>query len=105
VTFRWDYSQSLSPSKAFQVLIWKKGAESHNGAAQFTDLTEQLIDLEVVSQVADGGQGEYFWSVVVVDESTERRTSPEAPPRPFIYTGEQSDRKKQPTPTPGKEGP
>ncbi len=88
VLFRWQYSRSLGASEAFQVLIWRDGSLDHQGAAQFTAQSEQQIDLDILLGER-GGPGDYWWSVVVVDERTEARISDEADPRRFNYLGEQ----------------
>jgi hypothetical protein len=84
----WNYS-SLSWGKAFQVLIWREGDPQHNGAAEFTRQQQQRIDLDEVSYIKTRGVGAYYWSVVVVDQESERRLSPEATSRRFTYTGPQ----------------
>jgi serine/threonine protein phosphatase PrpC len=89
VLFKWQYSRPLKTSEAFQVLIWRDGAQEHKGAAGFTRQTEQNIDLDVVLP-GRGGTGVYWWSVVVVDERTEKRISGEATPWRFDYRGTQS---------------
>ena len=86
VLFRWTYSQPLAEGQAFQVLIWKDNTKDHLGAAEATVNTEQLIDLDVVLPPR-GGPGTYWWTVVVVNSSTEERLSPEADPWRLVYTG------------------
>jgi hypothetical protein len=86
VTFRWSYPGRLPRYKQFQVLIWQEGDAQHNGAADFTPATEQVINLDNVPQVRDRGPGDYWWSVVVVDTRTGKRTSREASPRLWTYT-------------------
>jgi serine/threonine protein phosphatase PrpC len=88
VTFKWSYA-SLSPGKAFQVLIWQEGEVQHNGAAAFTDQREQRINVDEVPSIVTGGAGTYFWSVVVVDQASGQRLSPEATARRFAFTGPQ----------------
>jgi serine/threonine protein phosphatase PrpC len=88
VRFKWSYA-SLSPGKAFQVLIWQEGGLQHNGAAEFTSQREQRINVDEVPSTVAGGAGTYYWSVVVVDRGSERRLSPEATPRRFTFTGPQ----------------
>ena len=84
VLFKWQYSHALNTSEAFQVLIWRDGALEHLGAAGFTRQTEQGIDLDILLRDR-GGPGQYWWSVVVVDEGTEARLSDEATPWRFNY--------------------
>jgi hypothetical protein len=86
VLFKWAYSQSLPPTSAFQVLIWREGAQEHPGAAAYTAQTEQAIDLDVLLPDR-GGPGYYFWSVVVVNRNSGKLISKEAIPRPFRYPG------------------
>ena len=87
VTFAWTYPGTLASDEAFQVLIWEEDSSLHLGAAQSWGRTEQLIDLEHVPQVIDGGTGLYYWSVVVVQKGTDQRLSAEAVPRRFTYLG------------------
>jgi hypothetical protein len=84
VTFQWSYSRSLRSGEAFQVLIWKEG-QSHDGAAELVRNTEQTIDLDILLPQR-GGPGEYLWTVVLRDSSTEKKLSPEAPPWRLNYT-------------------
>jgi serine/threonine protein phosphatase PrpC len=89
VTFVWDYSlEELGTDHAFQVLIWSgdPNEESPPGAAEFTRALTQEINLDVILP-AQGGPGQYFWSVAVVDESTGSRLSRQAAPRTLVYLG------------------
>ncbi len=86
VLFKWRYSRSLNRSEAFQVLIWRDGVQEHEGAAEFTDETEQRINLDILLRDR-GGPGDYWWSVVVVNERTQARISDEATPWRFNYLG------------------
>jgi serine/threonine protein phosphatase PrpC len=91
VTFIWDYSLAeLGTDQAFQVLIWSgdPNEEDPPGAAQVTRALTQEINLDVVLPPR-GGAGQYFWSVVVVNERTEERLSRRAAPRTLIYLGPQ----------------
>ncbi len=97
-TFRWSYAGSLTGDKQFQVLIWRQGDAQHNGAAAYTDQTQQEIDLDLVPRITDGGAGPYRWSVVVVDTVRDRRTSPEAEPRAFTYLGAEAPPQEPPPP-------
>jgi serine/threonine protein kinase len=86
VLFKWAYSQSLPPTAAFQVLIWREGAQEHPGAAAYTAQTEQTIDLDVLLPER-GGAGYYFWTVVVVNRNSGKLIGKEATARPFRYPG------------------
>jgi serine/threonine protein kinase len=86
VLFKWTYSQSLPPTAAFQVLIWREGAQEHLGAAAHTAQTKLAIDLDVTLPDR-GGPGYYFWSVVVVNKNSGKLIGKEASPRPFRYPG------------------
>jgi len=86
VLFKWTFSQSLPPTAAFQVLIWREGAQEHPGAAAYTLQTEQAIDLDVLLPER-GGAGYYFWSVVVVNRNSGKLIGKEATARPFRYPG------------------
>ena len=89
VTFIWDYSlEELGASHAFQVLIWSgdPDEESPPGAAEFTQALSQEINLDVILP-AQGGPGQYFWSVAVVNESTGSRLSRQTVPRTLVYLG------------------
>jgi serine/threonine protein phosphatase PrpC len=89
VVFRWTYPQSLKAGETFQVLIWKEGATEHLGAAEYTQQTEQKINLDGILP-ARGGPGQYRWSVVVVMIDTGGRLSPEASPWRLTYVGPQT---------------
>jgi serine/threonine-protein kinase len=92
IAFRWSHP-GLSLGRVFQVLIWKEGNQAHNGAASYTTQKEQLISLDDVPQIRDGGVGTYYWTVVVVNEATDQRLA-EAPSRRFEYVGSQGTREK-----------
>jgi hypothetical protein len=93
----WDYApMPLGLSKGFQVLIWREGEVEHYGAARFTRQREQRIDLDEVPQVKSGGMGTYYWTVVVVDQRTDKRISPEANPMRFTFPGPQEPGEKPP---------
>ncbi len=92
IAFRWSHP-GLAPGRAFQVLIWEEGEQAHNGAANYTTQQEQIINLDDVPQVRDGGVGTYYWTVVVVNEMTNQRLA-EAPSRRFEYTGSGGERPK-----------
>ncbi|MGD8472643.1 MAG: hypothetical protein PVH59_00880, partial [Anaerolineae bacterium] len=87
VTFAWTHTGSLGQDLAYQVLIWKEGADDHLGAAQSWSDMHQAINLDLVPQIMNGGSGQYLWSVVVVQRGTDERVSPEATPRRFTYPG------------------
>jgi hypothetical protein len=84
VTFRWSYPKQLASGEAFQVLIWKVD-QPHWGAAELWTGTQQTINLDVVLPQR-GGNGEYFWTVVVRELGTEKLLSPEAPPWRLTYS-------------------
>jgi len=86
VIFRWAYPQPLQAGQAFQVLIWREGDTQHLGAAEYTQQTEQKINLDSILPMR-GGPGQYRWSVVVVAVSTGDRLSLEAGPWRLIYVG------------------
>jgi len=88
VVFRWTYPQSLKAGEAFQVLIWKEGQTDHLGAAEYTQQTQQKINLDAILP-ARGGPGQYRWSVVVVLITTGDRLSPEAGSWRLNYVGQQ----------------
>jgi hypothetical protein len=82
--FEWRYPRVLVDDEAFQVLIWATGQPEHNGVAEFTTRNEQLLKLCMLVryfQIVPRGKSPYLWSVVLVQNSTGRRLSPEAPPR------------------------
>ncbi|MFN2291273.1 MAG: Stp1/IreP family PP2C-type Ser/Thr phosphatase [Anaerolineae bacterium] len=89
VTFTWDYSlEELNASHAFQVLIWSGDPNETDppGAAEFTRALSQEINLDIVLP-AQGGPGQYFWTVAVVDTSSGNRLSRQASPRTLVYLG------------------
>ena len=87
VAFEWSFTGNLGSEQAFQVLIWKEGSNEHLGAAQAWGKMQQIIDLDHVPSIVNGGAGQYLWSVVVVQRGTDMRLSAEAPPRGFTYPG------------------
>jgi serine/threonine protein phosphatase PrpC len=99
VLFQWQYARSLNRSEAFQVLIWQDGVQAHEGAAEFTEETEQQINLDILLPER-GGPGVYWWSVVVVDAGADRRISDEAAAWRFNYLGEPSSTELPPTTEP-----
>lgn len=89
VTFMWDYSlEDLSAGYAFQVLIWGGDPNRANapGIAELTPALSQQIDLDAILP-QQGGPGQYFWSVVIVEVGTGNRLSRQATPRTLIYLG------------------
>jgi hypothetical protein len=89
VTFVWDYSlEELDASHAFQVLAWSGDPNEENppGAAEFTRALSQAINLDVILP-PQGGPGQYFWTVAVVDASSGSRLSRQAAPRTLVYLG------------------
>lgn len=84
VTFKWSYSQPLAAGLKFQVLIWRAGLSERLGAAEAVPCCEQTIDLAAVPVIAREGDGQYYWMVVVVDE-TAKRLSPETGAWEFQY--------------------
>jgi len=83
VTFQWSYPRPLAQHEAFQVLAWKAG-NPHWGIAGLTGETQQTINLDIVLSER-GGAGEYFWTVVVREISTEKQLSPETSPWSFTF--------------------
>jgi serine/threonine protein phosphatase PrpC len=96
VTFAWRFAGELDAGDGFQVLIWK-GDMPHNGAAEFVRRTQQVIDLDRLLPTR-GGQGEYLWSVIVVDMETGDRLSPEASPWQLTYIGPQEREREESPP-------
>ncbi|MGC9332615.1 MAG: hypothetical protein ACP5JJ_00585, partial [Anaerolineae bacterium] len=89
VTFMWDYAlEDLGEGHAFQVLIWGGDPSEADppGGAELTLSLSQQIDLDVILPGL-GGPGQYFWSVVIVEEGTGDWLSKQAAPRTLIYLG------------------
>jgi hypothetical protein len=87
--FAWEFPFPLRPGDAFQLLIWRAGDREHHPASEYLPELELIVNLDDVPQVRQGGEGEYEWSVVVVDTRTHEPVSPEADAGSFVYVGPQ----------------
>ena len=87
VTFEWEYSgPSLTENQGFEVRVWKEGQSDHYGAAPPVSDTRIAINLIGAYGVQLGGNGEYFWSVAVVQRHPYARIGAEASPRRIFYS-------------------
>lgn len=86
VTFAWDFGPDPLPEGlAFQLLIGQ-GDPPDPGAQAVGQpgwQEEQRVELDELLEQ----EGEYYWTVLVVENSGAARTISEAPPRTFVYEG------------------
>ena len=101
--FAWQWEgPSLPADHYFDLRIWsaredQAGVEPR-GAVELTRGTEADLLMEFVPAVRDYGEGQYYWSVIVVRRGDPPQFAGEwAPKRWFIY------REPTPTPTPTEE--
>lgn len=92
VQFQWQWDgQPLPEGLAFDLLIWSEAEhEEHQGAEAYgvieTDLAlERDVDLDYVETIIDHGGGNYYWTVIVVQEDPYRRVGAWGEKRPFTY--------------------
>jgi|GEM_PF-1297053 len=82
VIFAWEWhGASLTADQAFEVRIWREGQPDHYGAAEPTRATSEAIDVGSAYGVTQGGSGQYFWTVALVQINPYSRLGPEAAPR------------------------
>lgn len=89
VLFSWEWSGDLAPGQAFEVRLWKQGAQEHLGAAAPTTTGsggrwQQRIDVPMAPAVRQGGEGTYLWTVSVVETNPYRATGREAEPQRLV---------------------
>jgi hypothetical protein len=84
-TFVWAWpGPSLAANQGFEVRIWKDGQPDHYGAAGAVRETRIEIELGSAYGVQQGGGGDYFWTVAVVEIDPYKRIGPEAAPRTLV---------------------
>lgn len=89
-TFSWTWSgPALQNNQGFEVRIWKAGQDHYGAAAPVRDLS-LAINVTGAYGVQQGGSGEYFWTVALVqiksDNSDYQRIGPEAAPRRLVVS-------------------
>ena len=101
-TFAWQWSgPALTPDQGFEVRVWKDGQLDHYGAADPVNTTSTTINLAGSYGVQQGGLGEYWWTVAVVQRAPDyRRIGAEAPRRRLIVSGRVEPPSHAPTPRP-----
>ncbi len=81
-TFAWQWSgPALGENQGFEVRMWRDGQPDHYGAAEPTNENRIEIDPRAAYGVIQGGPGDYYWSVAVVQRDPYKRTGTEAAPR------------------------
>lgn len=84
-TFRWQWDgPALAQNQGFEVRIWREGELTHYGAAPPVRSTVVTLNVEGAYSVAQGGNGDYLWTVAVVQIKPYLRIGPEAPPRHIV---------------------
>jgi serine/threonine-protein kinase len=88
MTFSWSWTGSaLQANQGFEVRLWKDGQE-HYGAADPVRGMSLATDVRGAYGVQQGGSGEYWWTVAVVqikdDRNDYNRIGPETAPRRLI---------------------
>jgi hypothetical protein len=81
-SWRWD-GRPLAANEAFEVRLWKDGQPAHFGAAEPTRNFSLPIDVGSAYGVRQGGSGQYWWTVALVQMNPYQPVGPEAPPRPM----------------------
>jgi PPM family protein phosphatase len=85
VRFSWSPAQ-LKGNQAYELRIWKTGDSNHAAAGSGTSIaTWQTVRLDQANAVKEGGEGEYNWTVAVVESNPNRQLAAEATPRKLIY--------------------
>jgi hypothetical protein len=86
--FSWSWSgPALEPTQGFEVRMWREGQPEHYGAAAPVANTAADIDVSGTYAVQQGGSGNYFWTVALVQRDPYKRLGPEAPPRVIQVSG------------------
>jgi protein phosphatase len=115
-TFKWRWDGELAEGWGFEVRIWREG-DDHYGAFDVRELMKYVARQPdgsyAVGLLVEGaygvhlhGEGEYFWTVAVVQVDPYVRIGPEAAPRKLKYEipapdrGEPSSGKKDEEPEP-----
>ncbi len=81
-TFRWTWAgPPLQDNQGFEVRIWKEGQPDHYGAAAPARDNRLESDIRGAFGVQQGGAGDYFWTVALVQIDPYARIGLEAPPR------------------------
>ena len=76
ISFKWQSNKRLQSNQYFQVRIWQDGA-AHNRLVKTNENAFYINPMEL-----DAGQ--YFWSVAVMDKTTNKEVISEASPRVLI---------------------
>ena len=76
ISFKWQSNKRLQSNQYFQVRIWQDGA-AHN---RLVKTNENAFDINPMELDA----GQYFWSVAVMDKTTNKEVISEASPRILI---------------------
>ncbi len=89
VPFAWRWAgPPLSADQGFEIRVWKDGQPDHYGAADPVSGASANINVGGAYGVQQGGPGEYWWTVAVVQRAPNyQRIGAEAPPRRLIVSG------------------
>lgn len=81
--FAWTWpGAALDANQGFEVRIWRDGQPDHYGAAGIVrGATFLRLDVWTSYGVQQGGPGQYYWTVALVQVEPYKRIGPEAPPR------------------------
>lgn len=90
--FEWQWNgRSLAENQVFELRIWSQQEEDAvdepQGAVTSTRRTNATVDLARVPAVEAHGPGIYYWTVVVVDTSTQQVVGEWTEKRTFFYSG------------------
>ena len=80
----------MGPNQGFEVRLWREAQPDHYadhyGAAGPVRTTSQNFDVGGAYSVQQGGAGEYWWTVALVQLDPYQRIGPEAPPQKVIVS-------------------
>lgn len=97
MTFKWQWTGSLTDNQGFEIRIWREGDTDHFGAFDARELAKYTatepnqvyavaIPVEGAYSAQLHGGGDYWWTVAVVQLAPYQRIGQEAPPRRLTYT-------------------
>jgi len=93
MVFRWRWSGQLAENQSFEIRLWR-GTDPHYGAYDAKELLKYVIrhpdglyelSFDVGSAYGAKGDGEYNWTVAIVQLDPYSSISPEAAPRKLNF--------------------